>query len=487
MRGRRRPAALLAALLVLACGGARRPSSEARSERVLSSLVPAVAIEGEAPRRASLAARMQRFHVPGVSVAVADEGRILWARGFGVTRAGTSDPVTPSTLFAAASISKPITATATLRLVEQGRLALDADVNTYLRSWQVPASEHTRAQPVTLRHLLSHTAGTGVHIMPCFHEGDALPTLPEELDGVPPANIEPVRVETVPGTEWRYSGGGVLIEQLVLTDVTGQRFPELLRELVLEPLGMRDSTFEQPVPAALRTRLAAEHDSAGALVPDWLGVCPEMAASGLTSTPSDLLRWAIAIGDAYAGHSEALLSRAMAIDMLTARVGPTGLGPFVEGEGRGFRFSHEGSDGGFHSEVVYFPATRQGAAVMVNGEAGQPLIKEILFAIAAEHGWPDYAPRTVVLVPMSADERAALVGTYEAPYEGMAVRARIYVEGERLFVDIPILGVSSELALVSATTLVMLEAGADFERVVDTEGRVTALRIGSVELPRVAP
>ena len=484
----------LAVLSLVACGGApppsarreNRPRHDDRVARVTASLVPAVLVAGAPPPRATLEARMARFHVPGVSIAVADGGAIAWARGFGVTHAGSSDPVTPRTLFPAASISKPVTATAALRLVERGALALDAGVNTYLRTWRVPANEHTSRAPVTLRHLLSHTAGTNVHMMPCFHEGEPLPTLAQELDGLPPANIAPVRVETVPGTEWRYSGGGMLIAQMALTDVTGQPFHELLRQVVLDPLGMTESTFEQPVPQELRGRLAAEHDTRGALVPDWLGVCPEMAASGLTSTPADLVRWAIAIGDAYAGHSEAFLSRATATDMLTARLGPTGLGPFVEGEGAGFRFSHEGGDGGFHAEVVYFPATRQGAAVMVNGEAGVPLIREILLAVAAEHGWPDYAPRVVEVLPMSAEEAERLVGAYAAPYEGALVEARVLPRGDRLLVEIPILGVSSEIVLTSPTTLVMLEAGADVERVLDAEGRVTALRIGSLELPRIA-
>lgn len=428
---------------------------------------------------------MRRFHVPGASIAVADGNRIVWARGFGVTRAGTVDAVTPRTLFPAASISKAVTATATLRLVERGQLALDADVNTYLRSWKVPDNEHTAIEKVTLRRLLSHTAGTNGHMVSCFKEHEPRPTLPQELDGVPPAKTAPVRVETVPGTQWRYSGGGIMIEQLVLTEVTGATFPALLHEEVLRPLGMSDSTFEQPLPAPLRARLAAEHDVQGRLIPDWFDVCPEMAATGLTSTPTDLLRWALGVADAYRGRSGSLLSSTMAKQMLSAtQLGPTGLGPFVEGSGRALRFSHEGADGGFHAEVVYFPATGQGAAVMVNGEAGYPLMKEILFAISAEYGWPSYEPRTVETIARSIEELDRVVGRYQAPYERHVIDARIYREGPRLFVEIPLLGVASEIAFTSATALVMLEVGHDFEIVVDANGRVTALRIGRVELAR---
>jgi hypothetical protein len=209
-----------------------------------------------------------------------------------------------------------------------------------------------------------------------------------------------------------------------------------------------------------------------------------MAASGLTSTPSDLLRWAIAIGDAYTGRAPTLLSQAMAKQMLTATVGPTGLGPFVEGDGRGLHFFHEGADGGFHSEVLYFPATGQGAAVMVNGEAGYPLMKEILFAIAAEYGWPDFAPREVATIPTEPRVADRLVGIYRVPYDGFVIEAKIHRDGPRLVLDIPLLGTSTELAFTSKTNVVMLEVGHDVELVLDAAENVTALRLGSVELAR---
>ena len=209
--------------------------------------------------------------------------------GFGVRRAGTKDAVTPTTLFQAGSISKPVFATAVMRLVSSGVLDLDADVNDYLTSWRVPDSGGWTPR-ITLRQLLSHSAATSIHGFPGYPAAGPWPTVTEVLDGVPPANTLPVVVEGVPGLHVRYSGGGTTIAQQVVTDVVGKPFPELMRELVLEPAGMSNSTFEQPLPAAIAERAAFGHPWNGVPVAGGWHVYPEMAAAGLWTTAGDLAR-----------------------------------------------------------------------------------------------------------------------------------------------------------------------------------------------------
>ena len=248
--------ALVVALLIAplaACAHATPAvvdSTAARVARVTSSIATsAVVVEGRPTEVATLAERMGHYHVPGVSVAVVDGGRIAWARGFGVKQAGTRDSVTATTLFQAASISKPVAATATMRLVQQGKLDLDADVDRYLVSWKLPESRFTASEKVTLRRIVSHSAGLTVHGFPGYAAGAPVPSVVQVLAGTKPvANTPPVVVDTFPGAIGRYSGGGVTIEQLVLTDVTGRPFPELMRDLVLRPAGMTHSTYEQPLP-----------------------------------------------------------------------------------------------------------------------------------------------------------------------------------------------------------------------------------------------
>jgi CubicO group peptidase (beta-lactamase class C family) len=220
---------------------------EQRIRHIQDAILPAVFTKGEPPATTKLADRMAALNVPGVSIAVVHDGKIEWARGFGVTRVG-GPGVTPDTLFQAASISKPVTAMAVLRLAESGKLDLDADVNQYLKSWKVPENTFTQKTKVTLRELLTHTAGITVHGFPGYASDSARPTVVQVLNGEKPANTSAILVDTIPGTDWRYSGGGFVVTQLLLEDVTGQAFPTLMHDIVLGPIGMTRSTYEQPLP-----------------------------------------------------------------------------------------------------------------------------------------------------------------------------------------------------------------------------------------------
>jgi CubicO group peptidase (beta-lactamase class C family) len=165
---------------------------EQRIEHIQKDLLPIVMFKGEPRQLRTLADRMKALHVPGVSIAVIRGGKLEWARGFGVVSIG-GPPVTSDTLFQAASISKPVSALAVLYLVQAGKLDLDADVNQYLKTWKVPANDFTAQAKVTLRGLLSHSAGVTVHGFRGYAAGVPLPTLVQVLDGEPPANSPAIR------------------------------------------------------------------------------------------------------------------------------------------------------------------------------------------------------------------------------------------------------------------------------------------------------
>jgi CubicO group peptidase (beta-lactamase class C family) len=160
---------------------------------------------------------MVTLHVPGVGIAVIHNGAIEWVKGYGVQRIG-GKLVTPDTLFQAGSISKPIAALAALHLVQQGKLQLDADVNSVLTTWKVPTSSAAPGATVTLRELLTHTAGFTVHGFPGYAANAPVPTLVQVLNGEKPANTEPIRLENAPGNTWKYSGGGYTVIQQLLMD-----------------------------------------------------------------------------------------------------------------------------------------------------------------------------------------------------------------------------------------------------------------------------
>jgi CubicO group peptidase (beta-lactamase class C family) len=214
-------------------------NADPRIARVESDIRPRFVERSRQALPVTLLERMAELGVPGLSVAVLDDGEIAWARGYGVLDLETRRPVTPETLFLAGSISKPVAAACALRLVQEGKLGLDDDVNRWLRSWRVPPSEAMGDEVVTLRRLLTHTAGLTVHGFPGYPRTADLPTIQQILDGESPANTAPVRVDILPGSEWRYSGGGYTVMQLLIGDVSGRPFGELLGETVLLPFGMR--------------------------------------------------------------------------------------------------------------------------------------------------------------------------------------------------------------------------------------------------------
>jgi CubicO group peptidase (beta-lactamase class C family) len=409
-------------ILCLAVPASAGSNVELRIEHI-QRLIPPVLVQGEA--RPKLSDRMAKLHVPGVSIAVIHDGAIQWARGFGVTRVGGT-PVTAKTLFQAASISKPVTALAVLRLVQAGKLDLDTDVNRYLKTWKVPANRFTEEHPVTLRELLTHTAGITVHGFPGYASDAAVPTLTQVLDGTPPANSPTIRVDTTPGTAWRYSGGGYVIVQQLLEDVTGTPFAKLMRQSVLVPLGMTESTFDQPLAPSRTADVALPYRSSGRPVRGGPHVYPERAPAGLWTTPSDLARYALEVQRALAGSGR-ILSTATASQMLTPEMNHWGLGPMIGGSPTRPYFEHSGGNEGYRC-ILRVYETGDGAVVMTNGDDGGALMSELMRTIAYEYAWPDRPPvrRIGKVDPKRFD---TFVGTYQMASHGTFTFTR---EGKRL-------------------------------------------------------
>lgn len=411
----RRLSLTLAVVALAGCAGdAEAPPTAtgvaAEIARIESGLLPPVPVEGESGW--TLADRMVRWNVEGVSVAVIRDGEIRWARAWGLADREGSKPATTETLFQAGSISKPVAAAAVLRLVEEGKLALDEPVNTYLTSWRLPDNDLTQQEPVTIRRLMSHTAGTTVHGFPGYAAWEDVPTVPQVLDGASPANTAPVRVDLLPGSRVRYSGGGTTITQLAMSDVTGEGFPALLRRLVLQPAGMTLSTYENPLPASRLAEAAAGYRRSGAAVPGKRHTYPEMAAAGLWTTASDLARFAIAIQKSLRGAAGGILEQETARAMVTPVREAAGLGFFMQNLSGPVYFGHNGADEGFQAMLVASRDGGYGAAVMVNSDNGVALAQEILRAIAQEYGWEGYVDPPVTAVDLTDDQLEEYTGRF---------------------------------------------------------------------------
>jgi len=414
----------------------RRNDRQARSEQELvheieHNLVPVVRLAGRDEKR-TLAGLMEVNRIPAVSVAVIDDGRIAWARAWGVQQAGSDIPVDTDTMFQAASMSKVVNAFLIMQQVANGSLDLDTDVNTWLTAWKVPENELTRQQPVTLRHILSHTAGLTVHgFGRC--KSDEPPTILDILNGRPPAENGPVYVDTLPGTQERYSGGGTTICQLLLEETSGKSFGELAAERIFEPLGMTRSTFADPLPVTLWTNAARGHLHDGKIADRWWYGCPSAAAGGLWTTPTDFATLFIEIIKAYAGKSD-LLSAEFARQMLTRPgQGFFALGPRVKGAGAATWFNHGGFHEDFKSEAVAYPHTGQGAVVMVNGGLTEWPCWEVLNGIAVAYGWPGFVQAEKTVIELSPQDHERYIGEYRivSGYEP-GDRIRVWLEDGNL-------------------------------------------------------
>jgi CubicO group peptidase (beta-lactamase class C family) len=398
-----------------------------RIAMAMNDIRPEMAFQGRQGSPHALAERQAFFHTPGLGMAVVEGFELAWAGGFGRLAAGSDVPVTPRTLFQAASISKPVFALAVMRLVQDGVLELDRDVSDYLTSWRIPANDGWQPR-LTLRQLLSHTAGVTVHGFPGYAAAEPVPDLVQVLVGDPQANTPRVEVNILPGLTCRYSGGGSLIAQQAVMDRLGKPFPQLMREWVLGPLGMADSTFDQPLPAAWLPRAATGHPYKGNPLPGGHHVYPEIAAAGLWTTPADLARVGMELMRSVNGQPSAVLGQEAAEAMLRPQHAGSGegyqpaIGFFVRGEGDNRSFYHSGWNEGFVAHAQFFPGSGQGVVLMLNSNEGNDLMFDIGRALHREFGWPGTLPTERTAVEVAGVERYA--GDY-ATEAGIELRVSV--------------------------------------------------------------
>ena len=409
-------------------------AEDPRIEAVRTGLMPPMRIVGE-DIRWNMDDRLAHYDCPSVSVAVIEKGELAWARAFGAIEKGKPGAPDADTIYSGASISKPIAAVLALKLVERGLFDLDADVNRYLARWRVPENDFTRQAPVTLRRLLSHTAGTTVHGFGGFPPDGPLPTLVDVLEGRPPAKTQPVVVDKRPGGSTRYSGGGTLIVQLMLEEASGTPFAELARLELFEPLGMTRTTFENPLPETWQANAAVGHTAGKVIAGKWI-CCPQLAAGGVWTTPSDFARFMIACRDAWLGKPGAIVGQGLARQMMQPQGGEFGLGwELLEKDGD-VLFGHGGSNDGYQCESKCFLKSGDGAVVMTSADSGLIFYWEVFAGVARAHGWETFMPAPKRPVPIAPDQFDRYVGRYDIVSGVEMPELRVWVEDGALVTHI---------------------------------------------------
>lgn len=401
---------------------------------------------GGVEERYSLDERMADYGVPGVAVAIIDDGEVVFASGFGVRQSGAADPVDADTVFSAGSVSKVATASLVLRLANEGALDLDAPIATQLTSWSLPDHPEFDESRVTLRTILSHTSGFNMHGFRDFQPGDDLPSTIDTLEGRSPAVNDPLTLLFEPGTEYKYSGGGYTLAQQVVNDTTpAAGFDMIASSHLLAPLGMTRSTFTNPLPPEHgNIAMAHNRDGAAVALPRGYEAFPERAASGLWTSANDLANLVSALLASYR-DDDGFLPRSLAQDMMTP-VSPSehGLGPRIEGRDGMLLFHHGGVNSSYHAWIEGHLATGDGLVILTNGAGGNGLITEIRNGVSDAMNWEINEPISVPEIALSAEQLSDYAGSYSVdtgfPYALRRIMTRrifdqrihIAVDGERL-------------------------------------------------------
>ncbi|MFP9100637.1 serine hydrolase [Flavobacterium sp. RHBU_24] len=407
-----------------------------RIKKVENGLIPYVPVKGLPGW--TIAQRMGTHKIPGMSIAVIDNYKIDFAKSYGYADTIQKVPATNNTIYSAGSVSKMVTAIIVMRLVDKGLLDLDTDVNQYLTTWKIEPSSYTVGKGTTLRMLLSHTAGTSQSSYWGFKQGQApLPSIKQILDGDPIAGTRRVVVNSEPGKEFRYSGGGYMIVQMVLMDVLKADFETIARKYVFNPLKMDSSTFDQPLPKKYLTRLSTGYSEAPWYTPGTY-VYPQQAAAGLHTNATDLALLIIEMEKSLAGTSSFLKTETVR-QMLTPQIEISngqyteemGLGAFLyrrsdaTGDNVSY-FEHVGVNAGFVGFATGSLAGGHGVLILLNsGDDFNGFGKELIRSIAAAYQWPAFLPDTLLPAKLTEKELEEFCGRYrKGPNEVVEIMRR---------------------------------------------------------------
>jgi len=381
--------------------------------------------------------RMAFYHVNGLSIAVIDNYKIVWAKGYGWADTAEKRPVTTSTLFQPASVGKSIHAMATMKLVQDGKLDLNRDINDYLRSWKFPYDTASHGKKITTRELLGHMAGLSVHGFDGYKWGAPLPGIIQILNGQPPANNEAVRSVFEPGKRFEYSGGGYTISGLVDQDITGQPYAKYVARTVFKPLGMKNTFYQSQLAGNGKSNLATAYRYDGHAIGCKYHIYPEEACgAALWSTPTDMAKFLTELQLSLINKSNKILSAASVRQLLTAQSKEgNALGFFIEKKGDETYFHHDGLNEGFVADYTASVKDGKGVVIMANTDLAAyiDITEEITNSVATVYGWKGfYTPVMKREVKVADSVLKTYVGRYKFS-DGNEQHVDIYLKNGKLW------------------------------------------------------
>jgi len=379
-----------------------------RISRVENGLQEAVLLSNNLDKTFSLLDRMEYYDVPGLSIAAIKDNEIEWAKCYGLKLKNSTDSISLSTKFQAASLSKPLSAIVALKMADNGLIHLDSSANSQLTTWKIPDNDFTFENAISPRNLILHTSGLNVPGYPGYKIDSDIPNLIDLLSGIGNSNTEPTEVIVKPNTEWIYSGAGYSVLQLLMIEKSGLSFPELMQNELFQPLNIKNSTFEQENLHSI----AFAHLENGEVVEKGYHIYPEMAAAGLWTTPIDYAMIVCELQKSYKGESNLILSQKLAQNALSNHWGGMGLGFILRNNENNVALAYSGGNHGYICDIYSYLLSGSGVVVMTNSNNGAPLIEEFYRSLSKEYKWADWKPDTIQTIPMDSALIKRIIGSY---------------------------------------------------------------------------
>ncbi|WP_298754002.1 beta-lactamase family protein [uncultured Psychroserpens sp.] len=341
----------------------------------------------------SLEARMNYYKVPGLSLSIIENDDIIQSNFYGYRDLNLKFRGNVNTMFQSASTGKSLTATLVMQLVNEGLLDLDTDINQYLKTWRIPENEYNKNEIITLRMLLSHTSGLSTHGFDGYKKTDSLPNIYQILNGKPPANSSKVVSKRKPQTKWEYSGGGYQVIQLIIEDITGKPFVDVVTEKLIKPLKLTNTVWQTQLESKYHLKVSKEYHKGNEMLEGgWFNLASNGAGGGLWTTPKDLAKFIITLNKSRFKPTAISLSQEQAKEMQTKQTTNKafGLGLFLDINDEYTAIYHPGGNMGYRTMMYYIPQTKQGIVIMANSDNAWYLIPEIMRAASYVYNWPLY-------------------------------------------------------------------------------------------------
>lgn len=390
--------------------------------------------------------QLEKYKLAGFSVVVFENYKIVYSNQFGVKSIHSKEKIDQNTAFSTASISKPVTALLCFMLEEKGLIDLDNPIDPYLKRWHLPKSQFTENSNPTWRQFLNHTAGTTQDGFEDHYEGEAIPTLKQSLLGQIPRYDKEIEFLFTPGTNWQYSGGGYTIIQMALEDTFNKPIAVLASEYIFSPLGMNNTTMIQPNENGFLTNVALVHDKDGKVIKTGLPITPQVAPSGMWSTPTDLAKLTIEIQNALRNKNNKVISNTVAKKVTEVTSLKNAVGGWSYGWQKSFGYNNydwflsNGSNTGVGGTVGGTMTDGNGFAFLANGEKPNrfPVMRHTQKTILQLMDWKGkMLTEDIQEIPITLKEK--LIGTYDDFLYGQGVETKIVEKNNRLYVESMIL------------------------------------------------